>query len=385
MADAQPWRLMGGLGVENEVGQQVITQGIGFPLRPVEGVPTEQLPPIADGSVASTTNMQWAGDWVNGQIYGAGFVTVDGYFQMIANKPTLDKPAPVPSEAPTQAPAGDPAFVTQNDVAQVRSGHIYTFTTSGWARAIQVWVPTVTVDYAFRLIVIATPPGGAPVTTIQELSNSSLTAGAWTTVTLANSIFIDGATLQITLETTNAGSTTQVTGGWGYTGVSQSAAPPAQAWNRDNQHLFVRIDKTDLDGTDRTAELLGITIGSTIQFVQTDNTLKSLDYRVEGSPIDFPAYVQYITSLIGAGPAGGPDILSVTTMTADVPVPAGTDYVDLAAVWPAGFPTWGTVVPTLQFDGVDQSPAADIAYGVALTFEPAAVSPDWDLLAYFGD
>ena len=69
------WRLSGGLGIDPnpiDPNQEVMTQGLGMPLRPIDNVPLDNSPPLADGLVAEGLFMQWSGNWSDGKYYPKG-------------------------------------------------------------------------------------------------------------------------------------------------------------------------------------------------------------------------------------------------------------------------------------------------------------------------
>jgi hypothetical protein len=126
---------------------------------------------------------------------------------------------------------------------------------------------------------------------------------------------------------------------------------------------------------------MGITVNSNMTFVETLKPELSYSYRVVGGPLDAGTYVEYAVELTGTGAGGAPGAGQPTTMTATIPVPQATKYVELAAQVPT--PAWATVTGYLAFDGVDQGGSAN-TYGVDLIFEPAVISPDWDVMSFGG-
>ena len=86
------WRFSGGLG-EPEVVNQVMTQGLGFPLRPVDGTPSG-LVDFDDYEIAEGLFLQWCGPYQAGLLYPVGSVVTDSGWTMIANVTTVTKPAP---------------------------------------------------------------------------------------------------------------------------------------------------------------------------------------------------------------------------------------------------------------------------------------------------
>ena len=99
MSDTK-WRISGGIGEPGDPAQ-VMTQGLGFPLRPVDGVPRENVDDGIQGYIiAEGIFMQWVGPYQAGLLYPIGSVVMDGGWTMIALVHTVTKPAPEPEGTP---------------------------------------------------------------------------------------------------------------------------------------------------------------------------------------------------------------------------------------------------------------------------------------------
>lgn len=373
------FRLAGGLGIDPSPiapNQQVMTQGIGFPLRPIDNVPDTDSPTLPDGLVAEGLFMQWMGNWRAGVFYPKGSYVRDGLFASVANKLTLDKPAPEPTGSPTFS-LPDPwvGHTTQSNVSVVASGQTYTFTDNGWIKQVRVQVPDIGPNVGYRLVIIDVTDPENPVTTI--LDNPLEVLDDWSVVALLNQGVIAGQVFSFSLEANNSAASTDIDGGWLFQGNTQTGAPIAEAWTVDNQQTTFRINKFDLDSTDRSTELESVLPESTISVVETANIGNNATYRV-ASVIDQGTYMEYVVVL--QSQAGAINPLSVTNIEIDVPIPLATEYDEETGVWGAGDPAWATVEGFLFFDGVNQAVDVGNAYGVDLEFEPAIVSPDWDII-----
>ena len=373
MSDTK-WRISGGLGVPDQPAQ-VMTQGLGFPLRPVDNVPSTGAD-FGDFIVAEGIFLQWMGPHQPGLLYPTGSVVTAAGWTMIANTPNVTYPAPVPEGNPTWALPTTPAFVEQQDESVIYSGHVYTFTENGWARGLRVWVPELTVDTNYRIVVIDITDPNKPILLGRE--EPVLAEDEWTVVSLANTLVLAGQKFLVYLDALNSGGDTAVNGGWTYNGSSGNAPVPALGgWTKDNQNQTLRIDKTDLDSTDRTSELAGFIPGTDIQFSQTNDTNRSMSFTTMGAVVDGGTYFEYGATLISTGPSGIPEMGETTTMTASVPVAQSTKYVQVPGT---PTPSWATVEPVLEYDGIDQSPG-DVAFGVDLEFDIAVINTAWDVMA----
>ena len=379
------FRLTGALGVDPDPTdsnvEEVIFQGIGFPLRPVSGVPRTITPDLPEDLVAIGNPVQWMGDWIEGKYYPSGSFVRDGNWTGIANALTLEKPAPVPDLAdPATTGLADPwaGVGTQNDVSQVIGGQVYTFSKNGWIKELKCWVPEITANTSYRIVIVKTDVNDPdnPITSI--VHHPALSAGGWQIVSLPNSIILAGDILRVQLESLNSSASTNISGGWIYGGPTQPpTAPAATEWTQDSQRTSFRIDKFDLDGTDRSTELEGVIPDSVISAVQTDNVVNSIAYRVKtvtdsGTFMTFEVVIQSETGVIVKG--------ATCTLDIDIPIPLATQYGEEVGGWSA-LPNWASSVEGfLKYDGVDQGAAVTNAYGVDILFEPAEVSADWDLI-----
>ena len=376
---ATKWRISGGIGVPPEdVDRQKMTQGLGFPLRPVDNVPGEDSGDLyEDIEVAEGLFMQLMPDgFVQGRLYPAGSVLQDGGYLMGALRPTFDKAAPVPEGDPSWSVADVPGFADQTNLSVVYSGHQYTFTEPGYVQGLRVWVPELSATTNYRIIVAdITDPNNIISTVFEE---PVLTEDGWQQITYTQKLVAAGTVWLVYLDSLNSGGDSLVTGGWLYQGSSGNAPIPTVGnWARDNTNLIININTTDLDGTSRVSELEGLIPGSNVAFVQTDDTNKSFVYRIEGEPVTNGTYFSYPVVLLNLGPLGGVDVGAVSTMTATVPIPQNTAYSEVAGL---PTPSWATVEPYLAYDGVDQG-ASNVTYGVDLEFQVAAFSPDWYIMA----
>jgi hypothetical protein len=376
MSDTK-WRISGGLGVPDLPGQ-VMTQGLGFPLRPVDGVPPPDTgDQFDDLNVAEGIFMQWVGPYIAGPIYPTGSVVLDEDWTMIANQPTVTKPAPQPVGDPTWSLPDVPAFITESDLSVVYSGHIYTFIESGWVRQLRMWVPDLSATTNYRVTVTdITDPNNKKDLVVEE---PVLTAGEWNVVRFSQQIVRAGTIYRVLLDALDSGADTVVSGGWRCDGIVNNGAPGAQGWNRRGSNDIIRIDKTDLDSTDRTSELAGMGPNTSVQFSETVDPNFSITFRVNADPVDLGTYFEYLVTLLSIGPSGVPVAGNTTTMTADVPVAQLTKYVELAASLPT--PVWATVTSFLEFDGVDQGGTGN-SYGVDLEFDEAVINPEWDIMSF---
>ena len=360
--------------------EEVMLQGIGFALRPISTVPLTATPPIDDGVISEGFPMQWMGDWNQGLYYPQGAFVRDGDVTAVANKLTLEKPAPVTDPADPES-YGLPTYTptTESNVSVVVSGNTYTFAQDGWVKELRIWVTDLTATTNYRILIVDLTDPTSPVTTTIE--EPVLTADAWKIIALLNKTITAGSVFRISIDALNTGADTNISGGWAYQGPTQAGAPFLQNWTQDNQRTSFRIDKTDLDGTDRSTELEGVIPETSISVVETANVGNTVSYRVatvvdSGTFMTFGVVLQTETGIITTG--------AVCTLDIDIPIALATEYAQELLVWGTP-PSWATSVEGfLEYDGVDQGVPTTNAYGVDILFEPASVSEDWDIVSFTG-
>lgn len=321
----------------------------------------------------------WIPNW-QPNTYLAGTATLDSGWLMLSNKDTADRPSPQASDVPKWSMADAPVFATNANTSVVYSGHSYTFLKDGWVDSLRVWVPELSATTHYRFVVIFETAGGQQ--SVSFIEEPVLNANSWTYLGLSSNIVLAGSKLTLIIDSLNSGSDTNISGGWTNDGTSNTEAPATGSWNKRTQDNIVRIHKTDLDTTDRSTELEGVIIDSIISFVQTDNSNRSLRYRVNGLPIDNGTYMEYPVTRIATGPEGGPAIGEPCTTDIDVPVPQSTQYVQEVDTWNTQ-PDWATVTSFLEFDGTSQNVDND-GFGIDVRFQEADISPDWDLMSLIG-
>ena len=379
------FRLSGGVSPDLTIEQirdsrvQTMHQGIGFDLRPVSNAPISDSGDfLNEETVASGAFMQFMSEgWQAGKFHLRGSVVTDGEWTMVASDITLESPFPVP-QGDDEFGVGTWVPTTQNDESVIYSGHRYTFTGPVWGKKLNVWVTELTEFTNYRIVIITQYPDKPATTSILE--SPVLAENQWVTVALFNTLIPAGTELLVYIDGLNSGGSQSVTGGWTYTGQDNVSAPARGGWNQNNARSLLRIDKFDLDATDRTTELLGMGLNTTIQFADTSNPNAFDTYRVTSDPpVDQGTYIEYQVILQQQGEGGVP--IGTTTMTATIPIAQPTQYAQEVGIVPTYTGPQVVAEGFLQFDGVDQGGKTN-TYGVDVEFESVDASADWDVLAF---
>lgn len=326
----------------------------------------------------AVNTLKWLSPYEAGQIVDAFTQVFDDGYLMVSNKETSDPAAPDKIGSPTFDQPDPQIFVINANNSVVYSGSLYDFTETGTAEQIDVLTPTLTSSTNHRILIIENPgSGNEKVAVIEE---PVLIEGQWSTIAVGNRPVVIGTRWLVILDALNSGSSTPVTGGWRFDGVDNNNAPATQGWNRNNLGNVVRIDKIDLDSTNRETELLGVIPGSIIRISETAQPANYEEYIVTSAATDSGTDVTWQTEI---SDAGGPGLTNgmTTTINIDIPIPQSTDYTQTDDWWLTNQPSWANISGYLAFDGVEQS-VPNHAFGVRLKFQRLILSDDWDFAAF---
>ena len=319
----------------------------------------------------------WMGEWPSGGTTALERQQYrDGEWLAIANATTTDRPAPQPSGPVVSELPDEPAWSSVSHTGVIRSDTSYLFNVGGWVNRFQVWVPDVDPAIDYQLVIVDITDPAAPVSEIFPLP--ALTANAWTTVAVRQSVITAGANLIVSLSSSNSSSVTQNSSQWTAGGEDIGAAPATGQWNYRAQQDELRINYTDGNAVDQTALLNSIIPGSTIKCSQANDPNNYFLYNVIGS-VDMGTAREFSVTLVETGSTGGPADAEVCDIQFDVPVHDSTEAVTIPGQWAAGDPSWATIDSQLYFSDVQQS--SDGAFGHRIDFQPAYISPDWDFQA----
>ena len=311
----------------------------------------------------------------------AGTVVSDNGWLMHANQDTSERAAPQPAGPPSWEMPDIPAFTEQQSPAVIWSGHEYTLTVGGWMQEVQIWVPELTNNTNYRILLIdQTDPANPIVNAVEE---PILRENAWTSISLGSKVYPAGSNLAIIIDALNSGSSNSDNGFWTRAADNNNIGndPGVSNWATQANDASLRINKTDLNTADRDADLLSIITGSTIAITSVAEPNRGMTWVVNVDPVDQTTHVSWGDVVYqGAGVFGEPLIGEDCLVTWTIPVASQTKYVEQTSYWPFNDPVWATMRGILRIGGVDQ-PADTTAFGVRLKFQPGAVSTHWDFMA----
>ena len=295
---------------------------------------------------------------------------------MIANKLTFDQPFPQPDGNPSfTIPAFAPS--TETDTSVVASGHQWTLTENTLIDTIRVWVPSISATTFYKVTVFVQLPGQLSPSAA-TIDNPVLTAGEFTIVSKNLQLLPTGTIVTVILEAIETAGGNTVAGVWQRVGDG-IGVPGAGQWRTDVGRIELRVSKLDSNALDRSVDLGTIGIDTTVSIIEQNDALRSMTMLVTAPGIDQGTSFLYPCVKTGQGALGEPRNNQSTSMTFEVPTVLITEYSEeLAGLADT---SWATVVPFLEFDAVDQSPAADTAFGVDIEGEITIFSEDWDVFS----
>ena len=336
--------------------------------------------PDREGLINSGYRTRYISPYVFGGVYYPQEMVLDSGWLMLANAETQDRAAPQPT-APASFSMLDvqPWDTDGANVSAVFSGHLYTFTENGYFRSARIWVPELTGDTNYEVVVVRNPNSSNP--TYTRLTETVLNEDDWTIITAQTTLVLAGEELLIYLDSLNSGTSVSPGGtpaDWVREADSQGGLPTAGGWNTTNQDNILRIHQQDNDTN--IIDLSGVIPGSTFQFVDTGDPDVSITYlAVSGETFDGTVYTWDVT-VDSTGNNGEPSASTTCLTTITVPVAASTKYKIDVDWWTLNEPTWATVQGFLQYNGVDQPGNDDAGFGVDIAFEPLQKSDDWDVV-----
>jgi len=322
--------------------------------------------------------VRWRDEWVQ-QTYESDDMVRDGAYTMIANKQTNDKPAPAPAGALTWLVPDNPVWNPLQYTGMVFAGVRVLPPADRFFEMseFRVWLPNVSPDAHYQVVIIDLITGLFEISTVFD--GDILPVPGWLAVNVDPQFISEGDDFVIGLATANSAADTLYNHPWVYEGTSQTATPAAGNWNRDNQHLIVRISKTDDDATDRSAELAAVIPGSIIRPTSEADLGAFWEYETVGAGIDQGTYYEFNVTLVSSGGAG-PPVAQRCQVYFEVPVPLPADYVELVNHWAASPNLQGYI----QFDSILGGTLNEDAYGVDVQLQEFTASDDWDLVAIAG-
>ena len=339
--------------------------------------------------------LRWKGEWVNGNCYYPGDVVRDGDWLMVANTYTCEKPAPTAigpaAWAVEEAVGTTPPWVTAQYTGNVFTGIDVTPPAGQLfqVQALRMWVQDNSPNANYRWILVddADEIVGIGATFTGDI----LAAPGWVDVVGFDPTYVqEGDDFKFILQQWNAASSTQFNHPWVNAGTSNTLPPALGDWNYRVQQDTVRINKTDDDGTDRSAELANVIAGSTIRFAEEADLTSYYEYEVVLS-VELTTSYEFSVVLTDTGIGGPPAVTARCQVYFTIPTPTPTTYVYITNGWSAdpnlqGFIEFDTLMPdSIYRTKMVLAAINENIYGVDILAQPFSASDDWDIMATSAD
>lgn len=316
------------------------------------------------------TTMLWKGEWVENSSYLANDVVRDGPWTMVANKATTDRPAPQPLGVPSYLYDGASPESTEN-VSLIVSGQEYL--NSNNAFFIDGYRLYTVAGHRYQVLLVTAPD------TIEEntefLGTFTATQTGWQEFSTSTRLIPSNIKFRLLTIARKPDPSPVVTLiNYNYVTPPGNIAPPAAGQARHNGRSveYISFHKTDNDGTDRGAYLIGLSPGDTITPGLAD---PPIIWTVQ-SVVDQGTYVDVYVS-----PAVQENATGVSAFDFSVSVAQPVTFVRDTNYWLANQPNAGVVKGLYVADGSYKDVAVnDNAYGVDLLVQAADISDDWDII-----
>jgi hypothetical protein len=327
--------------------------------------------------------MNWRNVW-GPQTYYTHDVVYDDGWTMVANKQTTDRAAPQTVGDPVYTLPDAPGWTTYSDTSVIYSGHLYTFTKTGYFRSLRIWVPELTADTNYAIVIVRNPNTSNPILT--RINDPILIENSWTVLGADTILMQAGEELLVYIDALNSGSSVSPGGtpaDWIRATSSNTTTPISGQWNTNVQETLLRINELDADAN--LIDLTGVIPGSTFQFVDINDPNTSITYLAQSSETFLAGVYEWTVVIDSIGTNGAPAPTDRCLTTIIVPVASATKFVGIPAYWgPGTLPSWAGIQSFLEYDGVPQPVVGDEAYGIDISFQELVASPDWDFLSIPG-
>lgn len=328
---------------------------------------SRQFLKVAESITSDAQGVTWRGVWEGGIYRPYQMVTDDGWLA-IPNKETTEKPAPSEQGEPfniRDVPGTPPAWTNlqQSSVILVMGQRIQ-WDTSAFVRSVNYYLHPNTAGLTAEVWAIKNP------TTAPEyqilVPSFVITAGdtgQWRAFPLGSTLLPQGPVYDIALVIQSRTGPTTFTAD--YTYLRNNSPPLSGEIRHDSSGLFMRVNKTDFLGGDRSLELANVGPGSIISAGGT-----TWDVLVQ---TDFVTYYEF-------------EVQPQVRLGADLYTFSFTYYGTFAIDYVQVLNWYQFTTGVRGFIGTkydpDTTPLDDNLYGVDLTIQGAVISEDWDFLAY---
>ncbi|RLA64284.1 MAG: hypothetical protein DRQ78_06160, partial [Epsilonproteobacteria bacterium] len=308
------------------------------------------------------SKMVWKNVWIDGT-YEANDVVRDGSWTMVANTQTTDKPAPTDVGIPRYRYEGTNGIQNTSTAKQIIYGNRYT---SDGLYELRGWRIFTEAGRTYDVYVVKDPLGTKIVNMVGSFVAPS---GGWSEANITPMFIGAGTVFDITVvERESEPVAYSWTGDWNYDTPNNTGTPNnGEIIHANRDDNFLRINKIDNNAGDRSAELLALGIGDSIDSGSIKWTIQSLS--------DEGTYVSFEISPITQSSNG------ISTFTFNTVVAIPLEYVSEDDYWLTEPNASGLFIADGKYDDIVPD---NNAYGIDVLFQEMNMSEDWDILSVFG-
>lgn len=307
------------------------------------------------------TRMNWRNVWGQ-QTYEKHDVVIDGSWLMISNKVTDERAAP--------QPVGDSAFVysgTPLSGAQLGKQLIVgaRYAPQLDTQLVSGWRIDVVAGNNYTIYSVKDPLGPSPIINQLIAFNASITG--WSEYTV-EPIFVGvGEVFDLVAVIQEPNPTpVEFNGNWNYITPTNDAIPAVGQIIHSNKSVeSFRVNKTDSDAGDRSAELEGLEIGDVIKGAGREWSIQTV--------VDNGTWMDYAVAPASQGSPDGVQNFIFETVT-DTPI----SYIYDTDYWLAQPAVQGLFGLDIPYDTIVPD---NNQYNIDIQLQPYYVSPDWDLMS----
>jgi len=326
---------------------------------------------------ATGISLNFRGEYVDGTYVEGDAVVSNGWFSTVKKgvAATTDLPVPQNVGAIEYGIDANAVFTETSVPSIIRVVHTYTMLKDGYLTSLSIKSPTWDSDTVTKV--------SLGINGSWTVANSPiLTPTEWTHLGVGNTIIGAGSTVEVAFDFKKVNAANNISGGWNSNiGTGEPADQTFNISNVTGSGTLV-MDHIDLDTITHETELRGVQIGSTVTLVETADSSRSTSVIITGlDSTNTLGYSTYTYDHLSTGSKGSVRSGKVVSVSIDVPVVTDSKYYALTNGFATHPATFANVSTYAEHNGVNQNLPTDNAYGIALGFQEAFVSDDWQALA----
>jgi len=326
--------------------------------------------------LTSINGISWHGAWASGEKVKNVMATQDGWLG-ITNKATSDDLAPKNIGAVQNSLDPTVAFTENAAYGTIKTVTSIVTKVDGSFLQFYIKVPFFNLDTETRLTMTNLGTGEVIIQT-----GFILDAGVWNLIKSTELTYKAGQTIEFTFEYYRSDPQEKIEGKWDtvITADVTTVGNQEVAYDDSQFPTVMAISHNDLTGTDRTAELRGVPVGSILLINEEGSPDRYIEAKISSINVDNAAYTVYAITTTSQSR----DVRDGKTadISVDVLLNEVNEYFESQDYYLTGQPSFATISTELYIDNSLQPNDGNYAYGLYVAFQELSVSADWDLMAH---